>query len=105
MNSNFKKLHDLLLNCSNSFNIICVTGTWSTDNDIKNNSNFHLPNFYFLHQEKKTGKKGSGIIIYAKNHIKSKIIKHLSVSDGDSKCVTVEIENKNSKKIDNFMLL
>ena len=27
MNSNFEKLHDLLLNCSNSFNIICVTET------------------------------------------------------------------------------
>ena len=25
---------------------------------IKNNSNFHLPNFDFIHQERKTGKKG-----------------------------------------------
>ena len=25
MNSNFEKVHDLLINCSNSFNIICVT--------------------------------------------------------------------------------
>ena len=37
MNSNFEKLHDLLLNCLNSFNLICVTDTWSTDNYIKNN--------------------------------------------------------------------
>ena len=58
MNANFKKLHDLLLNCSNSFNIICVTETWCTNNDIKNNSNFHLPNFDFVHQERNTGKKG-----------------------------------------------
>ena len=57
MNSNFEKLHDLLLNCSNSFNMICVTETWSTDNDIKNNSNFYLPNFDFIHQERKTGKR------------------------------------------------
>ena len=27
MNSNFEKFHDLFLNCSNSFNIICVTET------------------------------------------------------------------------------
>ena len=27
MNSNFEKLHDLLLNCSNSFNVICGTET------------------------------------------------------------------------------
>ena len=31
MNSNFEKLHDLLLNCLNSFNIIRVTETWSTE--------------------------------------------------------------------------
>ena len=57
MNSNFEKLHDLLLNFSNSFNIICVTETSSTDNDIKNNSNFHLPSFDFIHQERKNWQK------------------------------------------------
>ena len=57
MNSNFEKLHDLFLNCSNSFNIICVIETWSTDKDFKSNSNFHVPNFYFIHQKGKTGKK------------------------------------------------
>ena len=59
MNSNFEKPQDSILNCSNSFNIICVTETWSTDNDIKSNLNFHLPNFDFIHQERKTGKKGA----------------------------------------------
>ena len=99
MNSNFEKLHDLLLNCSNSFNIICVIKTWSTDNDIKNNSNFHLPSFDFIHQERKTGKKGGGILIYLKNHIKFKIIRNISVSDSDRECVTVQIENKNSENL------
>ena len=99
MNSNFEKLHVLLLNCSNSFNIICVTDTWSTDNDIRNNSNFHLPNFDFTHQERKIGKKVGGILIYVKNHIKFKVMKDLSVSDGNSECVAVEIENKNSKNL------
>ena len=100
MNSNFEKLHDLLLNCSNSF-----TETWSTDNDIKNNSNFHLPNFDFIHQERKTGRKGGVILIYVKNHRKFKIIKDLSVSDGHSECVFVEIKNKNSKNLNNCNLL
>ena len=49
LNLNFEKLHDLLLNCSRSFNIICVTEIWSTDKDFKND---------FIHQERKTGKKG-----------------------------------------------
>ena len=40
-----------------------------------------------------------GILIYVKNHIKLKVIKDLSVSDGDSGCVTVETENKNSKNL------
>ena len=99
MNSNFEKLQDLLLNFSNSFNIICVTETWSTDNDIKNSSNFHLPSFDFIRQEKNTAKKGGGIHTYIKNQIKFKMIKDLSLSDGDSECVTVEIENKNSKNL------
>ena len=62
---------------------MCVTETWSADNDIKNNSNFHLPNFDFIHQERKTGKKGGGILIYVKNHIKFKTIKDLFVSNGE----------------------
>ena len=70
MNSNFEKLHDLLLNCWNSFNIICGTDTWSRDNGIQNNSNLHLPNFDFIHQERKTGKKGGGILIYVKESYK-----------------------------------
>ena len=57
MNSSFKKFHDLLLISSNSFNIICGPETW-----FKNNSNFHLPNSDFIHQQRETGKKG-GILI------------------------------------------
>ena len=47
---------------------------------------------------KKTDKKAGGILIYVKNNIKVKIIKDLSVSDSESECVNVEIQNKNSKK-------
>ena len=55
MNSNFETLYDLLLNCSYFFNIICVTETWSTNKDLKDNSNFHFPNLDFMNQERKTG--------------------------------------------------
>ena len=60
-NSNFENLHGPFLNCSNSFNIICLTETGSTDNNFKNNSNFHLPNFDLTYQERKIGKKGVAI--------------------------------------------
>ena len=33
MDSNFDKIHNLFLNCSNSFNIICVTEAWYTDKE------------------------------------------------------------------------
>ena len=90
MDSSFEKLHDLLLNCSNSFDIFCITEAWSTDKDLKRNSNFHSLNFNFV------GKKGVSILIYLKNDIKFKII-DLSVSDGDNGCAAVETENRNSK--------
>ena len=99
MISNFENLYDLLLNCSNSFNIICVTETWSTDKDFKNNSNFHLPGFDFIHQQREFAKKGGGILIHLRNDIKFKIIEDLFLSDGDNECATIEIENKNSKKL------
>ena len=60
---------------------------------------FHFPNFDFIRQERKTCKKGGGILIYLKNGIKFKIIKDLSISDGDNECATVEIENRNSKNL------
>ena len=53
----FEKLHDLLVNCSNAFNIICATETWSTDKDFKNNSNFHLPNETLYIKKEKLAKK------------------------------------------------
>ena len=53
----------------------------------------------FYTSKKKNWNKRAGILIYSKNDIKFKIIKHLSVSDGNSECVTVEIENNNSKNL------
>ena len=49
-------------------------------------------------KKEKLAKKGA-ILIYVKNHIKFKIIKDLSVSDGNNECVTVKIQNKNSKNL------
>ena len=58
MNSNFEKLDNLLLKCSNSFYIICVTDTWSAGKGFDTDLNFHLPNFDFMHQEKNSNKNG-----------------------------------------------
>ena len=50
-------------------------------------------------KKEKLAKKEGDILIYVKNHIKLKIIKDLSVYDGDSECVSVETENENSKNL------
>ena len=49
-------------------------------------------------KREKLAKRG-GVLVNLKNDIKFKIIKYISVSDGDNECVTVEIENKNSKNM------
>ena len=93
MNSNFEKLHDFLLNCSNSVNKFCVTETWFKSKDFKDNSNFHLPNFGFIHQESKIYKKGGEILIYLKNDIKLKILKDLFISDNDNELLLLKYNN------------
>lgn len=63
MNFNFQKLLDFLINCLNSINLICVTGTWSTGKDCKDNLKFYSQSFDFTHQVRKTGNKRGGILI------------------------------------------
>ena len=63
MNSNFGKLHDSHIKCSNSVNRICVTETWCRDTDCKDSLNFHLQSLDFIHQERTTGNKRGNILI------------------------------------------
>ena len=65
MNSNFPKLHDHLLNCSNFFKLISVTETWSADKEVKNKISFYQTFILYI-KTKKLAKKG-GILIYLKN--------------------------------------
>ena len=51
----------------------------------------------FYASRKKSWQKRGGILIYLKNYIKFKIIKHLFVSDGNNEYATVEAEYKSSK--------
>ena len=60
MNSNFEKLWELLVNCSNSFNVICITETWSSDKNFKENSNNWLPNLIIYNKKGKQAKRGAG---------------------------------------------
>ena len=60
---NFDNLLDILRNSKYSFNILCITETWCTDTTLKSNSNLHLPNIDLISQERKTNKRGGGVLI------------------------------------------
>ena len=64
LSKNFDNLLDILRDSNNSFNVLCITETWCTDSTLKNNTNLHLPNFDIISQERKTNKRGGGVIIY-----------------------------------------
>ena len=60
---NFDNLLDILRNSKYSFNILCITETWCTDTTLKSNPNLHLPNIDLISQERKTNKRGGGVLI------------------------------------------
>ena len=97
LNANFESLKVLLEECNFSFDILCLTETWCSDQSFGANSNFQLPNYDALHYERKTNKKGGGIVIYVKTNLIYKIRNELSISNSDSEVLTIEIINDKSK--------
>ena len=97
LNSNFEEFKNILQESNYYFNIICLSETWSTDNYFKDNSNFHLPNYDAIHLERKTNKKGGGVLIYIKTNLIYKIRENLSISDCDREILSIEIINDRSK--------
>nr|XP_047141507.1 uncharacterized protein LOC124816378 [Hydra vulgaris] len=51
LNRNFENLLNLLEETKNIFDILCLTETWITINDLKNSSNFNLPYFKLISQD------------------------------------------------------
>jgi hypothetical protein len=68
MQANFESFKLLLEESGYSFNIICLTETWSSDKAFIDNSNFQIPNYNAIHLERATNKKGGGVLIYIKNN-------------------------------------
>ena len=63
MNSNFGKLCNFVINCSDSVNQICFTETWCTEKDCKKKLKFYSQSFDLIHQERKSGYKRGSILI------------------------------------------
>ena len=99
LNANFENFRNLLEECNFCFNVICLTETWSSDDDFNSNSIYILPHYKAIHCERKTNKKGGGVLIYIKNDLIYKSRNDLCKSDIDTESLTVEIINKVSKNI------
>ena len=96
---NFDNLLDILRDSNYSFNILCITETWCTDSALKSNSNLDLPNFDLISQERKTNKRGSGVLIYIHKHLNCNLRNDLCVSDKDKEILTIETSRENDKNI------
>jgi exonuclease III len=96
---NFDKLNILLNETNFIFNIICVSETWCTDSELKNNSTLHLPTYKAVSLERSAKNRGGGVLMYIKENIPYKVRDDLTVSDGDKEIITIEIINKDSKNI------
>ena len=99
MAANFEKLKNFLYQCKHTFSIISITETWCTNENLINNSNFQLPNYQPISFERKTRKRGGGIINFIHKEIMFKMRDDLSVSDADNEVLTIEIINQNCKNI------
>ena len=91
LSKNFDNLLDILRDSNNSFNVLCITETWCTDSTLKNNTNLHLPNFDIISQERKTNKRGGGVLIYIHKSLTCNLLNDLCVSDKDKEILTIEI--------------
>jgi hypothetical protein len=99
LNKNIENFRHFLEETENIFNIICVTETWCSSNELKNNSNFHLKNFELVSVERQTDKRGGGVLIYVKENIEHNVRSDLCVSDKDKEIATIELIINKEKNI------
>ena len=99
MSKNFDNLLDTLRGSNNILNIPCITETWCTDSTLKNNTNLRLPNFDIISQERKTNKRGGGVLIYIHKSLTCNLGNDLFFSDKDKEILTIEILRENSPKL------
>ena len=67
------------------------------DSILKGNSNLHFPNFDLISQERKTNKRGGGVLIFIHKRLNCNLRNDLCVSDKDKEILTIEISRENDK--------
>ena len=63
------------------------------------NSLFHIPNYSFIHEKRKSNHKGRELGIYVHKTLDYKILPNLAKNTENKETFTIEIENKSSKNI------
>ena len=58
------------------------------------NSLFHIPNYSFTHEKRKTSHKGGGLGIYVHKTLDFKILLNLAKNTENIETFTIEIQNK-----------
>ena len=64
MHKNIDKLKDFLNDIKGKFSVIVLSETWIDNDKADLNSLFHIPNYSFIHEKRKTNDKGVGLGIY-----------------------------------------
>ena len=92
---NIDKLKDFLNDIKEKFSVIVLSETW-IDDKFDLNSLFHIPNFSFTYEKRKTKHKGEGLGIYVHKTLNYKILPNLAKNTENIETSTIEMENKNS---------
>ena len=78
MHKNIDKLKDFLNDVKEKFSVIVLSETWIDENKADLNSLFHIPNYSFIHEKRKTNHKGGGLGIYIHKTLDYKIFPNLA---------------------------
>ena len=84
------------LNCT--FNVICFSETWATDNSICIDSNFQIENYTALPQVRESGKE-RGLVIFVHEEVYFKPLTDLSINSNDAELICFEKHQKKDKNI------
>ena len=64
LQKNIDKLKDFLNDIKGKFSVIVLSETWIDDDKADLNSLFHISNYSFIHEKRKTKHKGGGLGTY-----------------------------------------
>ena len=96
LNKNFEDFELFLSSLKHKFNVICLSETWAKDYVVRN-TEFHLPNYNVIHQQRTSNKQGGGVCIFIHNSLSYKLLNEFCVSTENNESLSIEILNNKSK--------